>query len=860
MATGARGDRKMRVVALVSGGKDSTYNMMQVVAEGHELVALANLHPKDRDELDSYMYQTVGHQGIEKLAQAMELPLYRRMTRGHSINTKGHYEPTEDDEVEDLYELLAEVQREQRVEAVAVGAILSDYQRVRVENVCTRLNLISLAYLWRRDQTELLQEMIDCQVHAIIIKVAALGLMPDRHLGKSLKELQPHLLLMRDKYGLNVCGEGGEYETFTLDCPLFRSRIVVDDVQTVISSADPVCPVGYLNFTKLRLVAKERIEPVLIKNSLDFIHDLNESSYSDLSDPDLSETELELIERSSCGLVPGLGAVSRGSVMRSSFSKDDLSGIGMTAAAASAAGTAVVLSRSNSITKELTLCTSLETCAPFSSKSPVRIVTKARSCIGAGEGSSVGTAPGSLSLNDGPMVVGPVEVLPPFQYARESRPLANKPRAIVNSKGWMWVAGVQGCGQDSRQAMASALATLEEMIQSHSFTLRQICYITLYVRNMTEYSFINEIYSTVFAFPNPPTRVCVECPLPADCAVVLEAVAFNPVSSASELEHKRQTMHVQGISHWAPANIGTYSQSTKVGHITYISGQIALVPGSMTIIEGGIRQQCKLTLRHLSRIAKAMNAQGGQLRDVVQGICFVTHPSYIYEARRQWERRTANAIIDYIVVPALPRGALVEWQVWAHSHNDKFDYEETGCSIGEYSISIRRRWNYENNCASIVCYVSTGLATSTTKLTELTDDYLHHHSQLAQRITRDHLHDTIAYVLRKLLQAYPGLLGTSPSSPSAASNSDEMAGTGDEDQLVRPHTARGAAPPPPPSVHLRVFYQVDAVPSVQFLIDAIESFLVSPANGARIAYTVIPACHLQNFSTFISICGLRHHE
>uniref|UniRef100_A0A182SC28 Uncharacterized protein n=1 Tax=Anopheles maculatus TaxID=74869 RepID=A0A182SC28_9DIPT len=304
----------------------------------------------------------------------------------------------------------------------------------------------------------------------------------------------------------------------------------------------------------------------------------------------------------------------------------------------------------------------------------------------------------------------------------------------------------------------------------------------------------------------------------------------------------------------------------QVGHITYISGQIALVPGSMTIIEGGIKQQCKLTLRHLSRIAKAMNAQGGQLRDVVQGICFVTHPSYIYEARRQWERRTANAIIDYIVVPSLPRGALVEWQVWAHSHNDKFDYEETGCSIGEYSISIRRRWNYENNCASIVCYVSTGLATSTTKLTELTDDYLHHHNQLAQRITREHIHDTIAYVLRKLLQAYPGLLGISPSSPSAASNDESMVvGGAEDDQIARPHPPR--APPPPPSsdlakpaVHLRVFYQVDAIPSVQFLIDAVESFLLSPANVARIAYTVIPACHLQNFSTFISICGLRHHE
>ena len=27
---------------------------------------------------------------------------------------------------------------------------------------------------------------------------------------------------MRDKYGLNVAGEGGEFESFVLDCPLFN--------------------------------------------------------------------------------------------------------------------------------------------------------------------------------------------------------------------------------------------------------------------------------------------------------------------------------------------------------------------------------------------------------------------------------------------------------------------------------------------------------------------------------------------------------------------------------------------------------------------------------------------------------------
>ena len=62
------------------------------------------------------------------------------------------------------------------VEAVSSGAILSDYQRNRVESVCARLGLVSLGYLWRREQQELLREMIGAGVHAVLIKVAALGI------------------------------------------------------------------------------------------------------------------------------------------------------------------------------------------------------------------------------------------------------------------------------------------------------------------------------------------------------------------------------------------------------------------------------------------------------------------------------------------------------------------------------------------------------------------------------------------------------------------------------------------------------------------------------------------------------------
>ncbi|XP_056092046.1 diphthine--ammonia ligase isoform X4 [Rhinichthys klamathensis goyatoka] len=256
----------MRVVALISGGKDSCYNMMQCVSAGHTIVALANLRPPAHavsDELDSYMYQTVGHQAVDLLAEAMDLPLYRHTIKGSSLQTGREYSQTEGDEVEDLYQLLKLIQEEVCVEAVSVGAILSDYQRIRVENVCARLELQPLAYLWRRDQAELLREIISSGLDARLIKVAAIGLDPERHLGKSLAEMEPYLHELSEKYGVHICGEGGEYETFTVDCPLFKKKIVIDSAETVIHSADAFAPVGYLRFTRMHTEDKAEVRPSL---------------------------------------------------------------------------------------------------------------------------------------------------------------------------------------------------------------------------------------------------------------------------------------------------------------------------------------------------------------------------------------------------------------------------------------------------------------------------------------------------------------------------------------------------------------------------------------------------------------------
>lgn len=55
------------------------------------------------------MYQTVGHTGVPYIAQAMELPLFRKLTDGLSKQRGKFYEPTDNDEVEDLYQLLSSV-------------------------------------------------------------------------------------------------------------------------------------------------------------------------------------------------------------------------------------------------------------------------------------------------------------------------------------------------------------------------------------------------------------------------------------------------------------------------------------------------------------------------------------------------------------------------------------------------------------------------------------------------------------------------------------------------------------------------------------------------------------------------------
>jgi len=232
--------QSMKFVALLSGGKDSLYSTLECVRNGHELIAVVHLGAPAAETEESYMYQTAASEVIPILVEeCLGVPLILHERVGISVNTSLVYENTsEGDEVEDLVLALKKAQEQfPEIQGVSSGAILSTYQRVRIEHVCARLGLTSFSYLWRMlPQHDLLRRMIDDGIDAVVVKTACPpGLVPQKHLNKTIGQLYHSGVFQRlhEKYQFHMCGEGGEYESLVLDCPLYKRKLVLDEVHMV---------------------------------------------------------------------------------------------------------------------------------------------------------------------------------------------------------------------------------------------------------------------------------------------------------------------------------------------------------------------------------------------------------------------------------------------------------------------------------------------------------------------------------------------------------------------------------------------------------------------------------------------------
>jgi reactive intermediate/imine deaminase len=109
----------------------------------------------------------------------------------------------------------------------------------------------------------------------------------------------------------------------------------------------------------------------------------------------------------------------------------------------------------------------------------------------------------------------------------------------------------------------------------------------------------------------------------------------------------------------APAAIGTYSQAVKVGQITYLSGQIALIPDSMTLVKGDIEEEIRQVFTNLKAVCEAA---GGDLNQLAKIHIFLTDLNHFPVVNQVMEELfeapyPARAAIG---VAELPKGARVE--------------------------------------------------------------------------------------------------------------------------------------------------------------------------------------------------------
>jgi ABC transporter with metal-binding/Fe-S-binding domain ATP-binding protein len=226
----------MKVGVLFSGGKDSTYALFKAWKKD-EVICLITVISKNKE---SYMFHTPNIDITKLQAEALSLPLIQVTTEGKK-----------EEELKDLEKAIRGAKETFKIEGVITGAIESVYQSERIQKICNKLSISCINPLWKKNQEELLNELINNKFKVIISGVFAYPL-DESWLGREIDEKSiKELVELRKKYHTSPSGEGGEIETTVLDAPFFKKKIEI--LESEIQAKDNS---GVFIIKKARLVNK----------------------------------------------------------------------------------------------------------------------------------------------------------------------------------------------------------------------------------------------------------------------------------------------------------------------------------------------------------------------------------------------------------------------------------------------------------------------------------------------------------------------------------------------------------------------------------------------------------------------------
>ncbi|MFZ5955123.1 MAG: diphthine--ammonia ligase [Nanoarchaeota archaeon] len=208
----------MKLGVLFSGGKDSCFALYLAKKYGHDIRCLISIYSENKE---SFMFHTPSISSVKEQATVLQIPLIMQKTKG-----------SKELELNDLEKAIKEAKEQYKIEGIVTGAIESAYQSSRIQNICNKFKLDVFNPLWQKDQIELLNDLINNDFNIILTGIFAYPLNKS-WLGRRIdKDFIRELNILKEKFKINPAGEGGEFESFVLNCPLFKRELKIIDSKT----------------------------------------------------------------------------------------------------------------------------------------------------------------------------------------------------------------------------------------------------------------------------------------------------------------------------------------------------------------------------------------------------------------------------------------------------------------------------------------------------------------------------------------------------------------------------------------------------------------------------------------------------
>ena len=209
----------MKLAALFSGGKDSTYAIYLAKKLHHSVEVLLTLYPHSNE---SHLLHHPNVTFTSLQSESMKIPQLVEEISSTDAET----------EFKKLEKLIILAKENYSIEGIVHGGILSKYQKDNFSLICERNNLEIISPLWNKNPESYMKELLEENFEYIISSVSSDGL-DNSWLGQIIDKTRlEHLKNLQSKFGFNLNFEGGEAETFVINCPLFEKPLFIQDSST----------------------------------------------------------------------------------------------------------------------------------------------------------------------------------------------------------------------------------------------------------------------------------------------------------------------------------------------------------------------------------------------------------------------------------------------------------------------------------------------------------------------------------------------------------------------------------------------------------------------------------------------------